>query len=196
MKSPPVLALLKGRPMLDSTEEKVGVDLVTNPFVQPNLEAESKLSEEIATLWSAHRESKVVARRTKEELKALRRTLGERLWEMKSLLARSGRGGGWADYLRSQHLPRATAERYIKEHKSSLVSVEANRTNESISEPSEADIPEFASRLLPKLRKVLTTQEALFEFVCCLLVDLPGVHGDVTDSAVEIYRPTQKSAAK
>jgi hypothetical protein len=72
---------------------------------QPNSGAEATLATEIASLWNNHKDSKAAVRRTRAEVKALRRGLGEKLHQMKSLLARTGRGGGWASYLRSQKLP-------------------------------------------------------------------------------------------
>ncbi len=159
-------------------------------------ESEKRLSGEITTLWSAHQDGKASAKRTRAELKTLRRDLGERLHTMKNLLARAGRGGQWTSYLRVHKISRTSADRWSREHEESLNPGPTKRTDGAISEPTEADVTKFFERLLPRLRKVLTTQQAVFDFVCALVVDLPGVHGDVTDSAVEIYRPTQKSEAQ
>ena len=155
-------------------------------------ESEAKLSTEIAKLWSAHQDGKASAKRTRDELKELRRSLGERLHAMKALLARTGRGGQWMSYLRVHKISRTTADRWTHEHEESLNPGSTKRTDGAISEPTEADVTKFFKHLLPQFRKVLTTQQAVFDFVCALVVDLPGVHGDVTDSAVEIYRATQK----
>jgi len=159
-------------------------------------ESESKLSIEITTLWSAHQDGKATAKRTRADLQKLRRDLGERLHNMKTLLARTGRGGQWTSYLRVHKISRTTADRWAREHEERLNAGSTKRTDGAISEPTEADVMKFFNRILPQLRKVLTTQQAVFDFVCALVVDLPGVHGDVTDSAVEIYRPTEKSEAQ
>lgn len=74
---------------------------VALPNDQPlptDAELESKIDGEIVALWSAHLAGKATTQRTKLELQGIRHQLGERLWEMKSVLARSGRAGGWAAY--------------------------------------------------------------------------------------------------
>jgi hypothetical protein len=59
-------------------------------------EIEARIDGEIATLWTAHQAGKATTKRTKLELKAIRHDLGDRLWEMKSLLVCTGRLGGWS----------------------------------------------------------------------------------------------------
>jgi hypothetical protein len=61
-----------------------------------------RLQSEIKSLWSAHQVGKATVKHTKEELKTQRLDLGRKLYEMKSILARTGRGGGWAAYLRTK----------------------------------------------------------------------------------------------
>ena len=126
---------------------------------------EVKLNEEIQSLWIAHRQRKTTAQQTKEELQVIRRDLGQRLSEMKTVLARTGRGGGWASYLRSASLPRASADRYVRQHEAMRNPSQTKRLSESISEPTEDDTRRLVRNLLPKLRKVLTTSESVSLFV-------------------------------
>jgi hypothetical protein len=127
-------------------------------------ETEAKLSSEIKSLWSAHQTSAATARQTKEELEDLRLDLGWKLSEMKSILVRTGRGGGWASYLRSHGVPRATGERYIKRFEV-LSNRRTNRLTDTLSEPTDDDVRRFVRRLLPRLRKVLTTPTSVSLFV-------------------------------
>jgi hypothetical protein len=60
------------------------------------VEVENKLHGEILSLWITHQLGKAVARKSNEELRTLRLDLGSKLYELKSILARTGRGGGWA----------------------------------------------------------------------------------------------------
>jgi len=120
-------------------------------------EIEAKLSAEIQSLWTAHIQSKATVQRTKEELEAIRRDLGKRLFEMKTVLVRTGRGGGWASYLRSASLPRASADRYVRQHEATLNPSQTKRLSESISEPTADDVRRLVTGLLPRLRRVLTT---------------------------------------
>jgi hypothetical protein len=140
---------------------------------------EAKLTSEIKSLWSAHQTSAATAKRTKQELETLRFDLGCRLWELKAILVRTGRSGGWAGYLRSHGVPRATGERYIKRYEA-LLKPETNRATETISEPSEDDVRRLVRNLLPRLRKVLTTPESVSLFVDEVVRQLQASFADIS----------------
>ncbi|MGB6688526.1 MAG: hypothetical protein WBE76_11845 [Terracidiphilus sp.] len=156
-------------------------------------ERESEINQEIGRLWSAQKDRDATARRTREELKALRRSLAEHLHEMKGLLVQTGRGGRWASYLREHRIPRATADRYVNLHESTLASSGEKRLTEAIPTSTEERVHLLFGKLLPRLRSVLTTQEAAFLFVCELICGLPDIQGDVTDSGAEVFRPAEES---
>lgn len=151
--------------------------------------AEEALAYEIAALWSAQRDHAAAVRRTRQELKALRRDLGQRLHAMKSLLAQTGRAGRWASYPREHQIPRATADRLVQRHEDSLTPVHEKRLTGAISLSPEQQAEAYFQELRPRLLKMLTTQEAAFNFVCEMVCGLPGVSGDVTDEAALIFRP-------
>jgi hypothetical protein len=123
---------------------------------QPESEIEAELKSEIKSLWSAHLVGKTTAKRTTVELKALRLDLGLKLCLMKSILVRTGRGGGWAAYLRSCEVPRASAERYIHQHELVLNPKQIDLP-ETFSEPSDEDVRRLVRSLMPRLRRVLKT---------------------------------------
>jgi hypothetical protein len=135
-----------------------GVDLAISTVepVQTEAENERKLQSEIQVLWAAHQTGKTTARRTKDELKILRVDLGGKLFELKAVLVRTGRSGGWAAYLRSQGLARATVERYISQHEH-VMSPGQIDSPETISEPSEEAVRRLVRRLMPQFRRVLKT---------------------------------------
>ena len=56
---------------------------------------ETQLAQEISTLWSEHTRLSADRKVTSKELRLLRARLAQRLYEMKALLARPGRGGEW-----------------------------------------------------------------------------------------------------
>ncbi len=147
-------------------EQLVGtqVEMLATAPMPSNPDAESKIDDEIKSLWAAHQASKVTVQRTRSELKELRRSLGERLSEMKSILARTGREGKWASYLRTHKLPRATADRYIGLYQA-LVGNPAKRLNEAFQETTVEDVERLVKGLLPRLRQVLTTKELVAEFL-------------------------------
>jgi hypothetical protein len=148
--------------MPDVTQE-VNVDLSASTSPQTDNQTEAKLNSDIKSLWTAHQVTTATAKRTKEALEDLRFDLGLKLCEMKSILVRTGRGGGWAAYLRSHDLPRASAERYIKQYEA-IFNTEKNRLSDTISGPSEEDVRRLVRSLLPRLRKVLTTLESVSLF--------------------------------
>lgn len=161
----PVLSITiaMGGMMIDVTEEVN----VTSPAVgsaPSESETEAKLTSDIRSLWTAHQTNTATAKRTKEELEDLRFDLGLKLREMKSILVRTGRSGGWSSYLRSHGVPRASAERYIKQYEA-IFNPGKNRLTDTFSEPSEDDVRRLVRRLLPRLRKVLTTPESVSLFV-------------------------------
>jgi hypothetical protein len=124
---------------------------------QTESEIEDRLKNEIKSLWSVHQEGKARAQKTKEQMKTLRLDLGQKLCEMKAILARTGRSGRWAAYLRSQDLPRATAERYIDRHEA-LSNPKQIESCEAIPETTAEDVRRLVRNLMPRLRRVLKTQ--------------------------------------
>ena len=153
-------------------------------------ESEAKLSREIIALWTAHQDGKATAKRTRAELKELRRNLGERLRTMKVLLARTGRGGQWGSYLREHRLPRATADRYVRQHEATLNPEPKNLLTEQI--PTEDYVKQFFQRLLPRLRSTLTTYDATFYFVRAMAFELATCNAEFTDTGILVLGPTQK----
>jgi hypothetical protein len=141
--------------MTDMTYE-MKFDVPTVESAQTEGEIEVKLMNEIKSLWSAHQVGRATAKHTKEELKCLRLDLGLKLCLMKSILVRTGRGGGWAAYLRSCELPRASAERYIRQHEL-VLSPKQIDSPETFSEPSDEDVRRLVRKLMPRLRWVLKT---------------------------------------
>jgi hypothetical protein len=151
-----------------------GTDQATRGAATEDTRSEAQLSSEITSLWSAHQEQKDNGRRTRIELKAIRQQLGEKLFAMKFKLTRTGRSGGWATFLREHHLPRATADRYVREQEATLTPL-PNRLTDAISEPTEDEVRQFAQRLIPRLRRLLTSQDAVYYFFDELVSRLPPV---------------------
>jgi len=150
---------------------------------------ETQVDAEIIRLWSAQRDQAATVRKTREELKALRCNLAERLHAMKTLLVQTGRGGRWASYLREHRIPRATADRYVQQHELTSAPPEQKRLSEAFIAPTGEDVERLFQKLASQLLRVLTTQGAAFSFVIELLHNVPGVDGDVTDDGVIIFRP-------
>jgi hypothetical protein len=166
-------------------------DVPTVESAQTEGEIEANLQSEIKSLWSAHQVGKATAKHTKEELKCLRLDLGHKLYEMKSILARTGRGGGWAAYLRLHGLPRATAERYIGQHEASMLP-DTKRVSESITETTGDDVRRLVRSLLPRLRKFLTTPSWVEWFLVEVAFQLETADASPTGGGVEEAAPAAK----
>jgi hypothetical protein len=149
-------------------------------------EAEAKLSAEIVELWGVQKNGKATVRRTRTELKALRLALAEKLHAMKAILVRTGRGGGWASYLRSQKLPLPTADRYVAEHQATLAPPAKKVISEELSTPTVDEIRQLAQKILPKLCRVLTTQELVFEFIHELVWNIDVAEAWETEKGFEL----------
>jgi hypothetical protein len=134
----------------------LGATLPVAESAPTEVQIENKVHSEILSLWVTHQVGKAVARKSNEELRTLRLELGSKLYEMKLILARIGRGGSWAAYLRANRLPRASANRLVDQYEDSLVP-ETKRLNEAIPETTAEDVRRLVRSLLPRLRKVLTT---------------------------------------
>ena len=162
---------------------------------QPHAEAEAKLTTEIAKLWGLHKDSNAKVQRTRAELKAFKLELGEKLHHLKAILVRTGRGGGWASYLRSQGLPPTTADRYVAAHEKLLHPPEKKVTTGVLYEPTTDEMRQFTQRLLPKLCRMLTTQQAVYEFVRDVITQISVADGRSTEGGFEILKPVDEDRA-
>jgi hypothetical protein len=154
--------------------------------VTNDLQAEINLAVEISDLWSAHVHAESTIRRTVAELREVRLNLAAKLHEMKKLLARPGRNGGWARFLTAQNIPLSTADRYVKQHEATLNAAKANLATEEIRPKS--DVQELFDALSPRLLKVLRGQPKLHEFVCLLTAACGNSSRELTTKGVFVFR--------
>ena len=99
--------------MLEMIEVTNTNDSLATDFPPETTDPQTEIGEAITNLWSAHVNAKNTARATNEELRALRAKLGERLSEMKQILAKPGCDGQWSGFLREHNIPRASADRLV-----------------------------------------------------------------------------------
>jgi hypothetical protein len=159
--------------------------------VQPeqlDAETERKLTTDITDLWSVHVQAQNTVATTKEELKVIRQNLGERLHEMKQLLARPGRNGQWSSFLQEHGIPRTTGDRLIAGHLRS-VAPETNCPSDAIHAPTTEDIEKLFKSRRPKLARILTTRESVYGFILCLISRASLPH-ERRDEGILIFHPT------
>lgn len=166
--------------MLDIIDTTDAADCLLPEFPPAFTESQNQLGEAITTLWVAHSNAKIMSRATNEELRSLRAKLGKQLSEMKTLLAKPGRGGQWSSFLMERNIPRATADRLAARHLRSL-DPNANRVTEELSEPTDEDVQKIFNSVWPRLRRVLRTPQSLDHFIG-LLTACCQCGGEVTES--------------
>jgi len=154
----------------------------------PETETERKLAIDIIDLWDVHVQAQTIVATTKEELKVIRQSLGERLHEMKQLLARPGRNGEWSPFLKEHKIPRTTADRLVAAHERSLAP-QANCTDGAIHKPTVQDVQRLFTSIRPRLAKILTTQESVYAFILCL-ISRASLPYERRDEGILMFHPT------
>lgn len=74
---------------------------------------EAQLTQEIATLWSEHVRLSADRKLMSKDLRQIKEKLAERLFEMKALLSKPGRGGQLRGWLKGQKIPCSAADRLV-----------------------------------------------------------------------------------
>jgi hypothetical protein len=138
----------------------------------PGDHQETALANEIKELWSSQKRKGASLRRSRVELETLRSSLAERLHTYKDLLARTGRGGKWTEFLRQANISRTTADRYVEKWKLSTSPKPEKRTSGAFNVPSTEEIAQMVKKLTPKLAHVLTTPESIAAFMTGLAAAL------------------------
>lgn len=150
-------------------------------------EVEELLAADITRLWTRHTEVKCTAKSTKYEIRQIREELGERLYELKRVLATPGRAGRWSAFLKEQRLPRTTADRLIDKYERANGLGENNCTSGAISGGAAAK-ELVLKHIIAKLEPVLTgDQSAVCDFVQAL-ANACGVPCKQTADGVLVYR--------
>lgn len=165
------------------------IGLIPTPIHSEQLEteAERKLATDINDLWSFHVHAQNAVATTRDELKAIRQRLGERLHEMKLLLARPGRNGQWPSFLQQHGIPRTTADRLVAGHKRSLAP-EANCASGTFPTPTKQDIQRLLTSVWPRLAKTLTTPDSIFTFLHFVILRADIQH-EYSDEGILMYCP-------
>lgn len=154
--------------------------------VTNDLQTEINLAEEISDLWSAQVRAESTLKRTVAELREVRLNLGAKLHQMKQLLAKPGRNGGWARFLNTQNIPLLTADRYVKGHEATLNAANGNLSSEEIRPKS--DVHALFDALWPRLQRVLRSQLKLYEFVCLLTTARGHSSRELRENGIFVFR--------
>ena len=152
-----------------------------------NTDNESLLAEEISSLWSEHVRAQTSQRVTSKELRLIRMALAERLHSMKALLCRPGCGGEWSSWLQNKNIPRSTADRLVSRYEELQHGAQNNMPTDPIT-PQE-EVEQLVQSLLLRLKRVLTTNDMAYRFMCALA---EGLHLNYTlgDNKLVLTQPS------
>ena len=164
-----------------------------DPEVQPDpaqpddVAIETQLTQEISVLWSDHLRLSANHKTTAKELRQLRAALAERLYAVKNLLARPGRGGEWRGWLRERAIPRSTADRLVSRHAENLGNENGNVLSGAISE-GEDTVEQMVQSVLPRLKRTLPDTQAVFKFIAAVGGAF-GLRAETTEDCLMLSQP-------
>lgn len=148
---------------------------------------ETKLTAEICDLWSQQRVLNGTRKTTARELRLVRGRLGEKLYKMKSLLSRPGRGGEWRGWLREQGIARSSADRWVSRYAESLTNEAGNVLNEAINDGADA-VEKLVHSLLPRLKRTLPDTQSVFKFIAAIGATF-GLQPEITEDCIMVSQP-------
>ncbi len=125
---------------------------------------EEIIAHDIACMWETHRAMQGSVKDSKMELQKLGKTLGEALFYMKVVLARPGRNGKWAEFLREKKIPRTSGDRLVNAYERSL-HPDAKSTAGAIQSPTQDEVRKLCSAVWSKVSTKLSTSESVFWFI-------------------------------
>lgn len=145
------------------TEPESTTQLLINPAAtNPD---EVHLINEVGTLWQAHEQAQTTIKKSRGEMKVIRADLSQRLYELKSVLSRPGRGGAWSSFLVTEKIPRSSADRLVRGHERTLIPQAVNCAAEQIPESTEVIVHKYLHALWPRMSRVLTNPESIELFI-------------------------------
>jgi hypothetical protein len=154
---------------------------------------QDRLTQEISELWSNHTLLSNNHKTTAKELRQVRASLAERLYAMKNLLSRPGRGGEWRGWLRERRIPRSSADRLCARHAETLGIEDRNVPSGAISNSPEASAEKLAKSVWQRFGKLLTTNESIVLFID-RIAELSGVGRERREGGLMIFSPVHKVA--
>ena len=152
---------------------------------------ESRLTEEIIGLWSQHLELSGTRKATAKELRLIRNRLAERLYQVKTLLARPGRNGQWRSWLKQRGIVRSTADRLCQRYAESL-GIEGEIASPAATSGAEDTVEQLVQTLLPRLKRTLPDIPSVFCFLASV-GEAFGLKTETTEDCIMLSQPKEQS---
>ena len=147
--------------------------------------SEEALTAAITELWSVHVQAQSIVKKTKAELKAVRDNLAEKLFEMKKLLVKPGRGGMWFSFISERGIPRTSADRLVSRHEKMLNS-DGERPSGAI---TDEDIEQLAKSSWARVGKKIETHQAKYQFFSKLIIESRVAYEEFDDGILVLLDP-------
>jgi hypothetical protein len=162
--------------------------------VQPNdVVIEAQLTQQISALWIEHTRLSADRKTTAKDLRQVRVILAERLFALKSILSRPGRGGQWRSWLREKGINRSTADRLVARHAETLCNHEEDAPNEAISNSLDDSAEKLARVVWARFRKLLVSDEVVIDFIDSI-AELAGLGHEQRAEGLLIFKPSLTAA--
>lgn len=156
-------------------------------FSKEELEDEKFLTETITELWSTRQHYSTEIKGERQCIRGLDQKLSQTLYQMKSMLSKPGRNGGWSSWLAERGISRATADRlsnrFAKSRGLDKLLHEAIQD-----EPTESEIGTLFAAVWPRLERKLTTPSSRFQFLRCV-IHRSGLTYDWQDNGIMTFEP-------
>jgi len=148
---------------------------------------EDRLTEEVNALWGESVRISGQKKASATELRLLRARLAEKLFAMKGVLSRIGRGGQWRCWLAEVKIPRSTADRLVERHSEMVGGITQNVPDGAITEKQQVEA--LVKSMLPRLRKVLVSSQLAYQYVVGVIeeFDLPC---EATEGGILLMQPS------
>jgi hypothetical protein len=160
--------------------------MIMEDILDNEVGVEDRLTVEVDSLWAEHVRIAGAKKASAAELRALRAQLAARLFEMKQLLSRPGRGGGWRSWLSTVGIPRTTGDRTVERHGESLGET-AKNVPTGASSPAD-EVERLVQSLMPRLRRSLTSKDAACRFAFAVIKEF-DLYYETVDDGILLLQP-------
>ena len=162
-----------------------------DPVRSDDIAVEAELTQEISALWSDHVRLSANHKTTAKELRQIRAKLAERLYAIKQLLCRVGRGGQWRGWLKERHIPRSSADRFCERHAETL-GIKNEIAPSGAINGGEDTVEQLVQTLLPRLRPKLADAQAVFKFIAAV-GEAFGLRSETTEDCIMVSQPKEQN---
>jgi hypothetical protein len=166
--------------------------VISPDYSKEELQDEKFLSETITELWTTRQHYSTEVKYERQCIRGLDSRLGQMFFQLKSILAKPGRNGGWSSWLAERNISRATADRLVVRFARSR-GLYNRLPHEASPEPTELQIKALCANIWPRCEKTLTTPQSRYAFLQCFLYR-SGLAHDLHEHGTFLYEPGHEPA--